>query len=72
MVRKLGTIAYEALVLGVVTFAVSVAIYTFFAGELPRFEFNYMLLSWFLVGALSHIVMEVAGWNERWCRSVYM
>lgn len=72
MDRPLGTIFYEAIVLGAVTFAVSVAIYTFFAGELPKFEFNNMLLSWFLVGALSHVVMEVLGWNEKWCRSVYV
>lgn len=61
--RKFSTVLLEAVVIGVLVIVV------YFLTSLLGIQNIYIKL--FLVGALSHILFEYTGMNEKWCKDTY-
>lgn len=65
----------ELIVIGIITALFQLVIYKILTGEFPSPElnhFNQMLLGGFLLGSGTHLIFEVSGANEAWCRTTYL
>jgi hypothetical protein len=64
----------ELLGIGLLTVFMEFLVYKLLTGEFPGPHLNHfksMLLGAFLLGSSIHLVLEVTGVNEKWCRSAF-
>lgn len=68
-----NNLPYELLVFGIITMVFSAAIYTVLTGELITNSKapGKMLFGSFLLGSSIHLVFELVGLNESWCRKEF-
>lgn len=71
-IRKM--LIVEVIVIGILTMLLQLVIYRALTGEFPSPKldhYNQMLLGGFLLGSSIHLIFEVVGANEAWCRYTY-
>ena len=64
----------ELLAIGILTMLLEFLVYKLLTGEFPGphlSHFKSMLFGAFLLGSSMHLILEVAGVNERWCKSAF-
>lgn len=64
----------ELLGIGLLTVFMEFFVYRILTGEFPGPQlghFKSMLLGAFLLGSSIHLVLEVSGVNEKWCKSAF-
>jgi hypothetical protein len=72
-IRKL--LIVELIVIGIVVVLLQLVIYKALTGSFPspKLEhFNQMILGGFLLGVSTHLIFEVIGANEAWCKFTYL
>ena len=65
---------YEMFILGLCVIAIESVVYRIFTGEFPTTALSHfwpMIASGMIVGASIHLIFEVTGINEKWCRVTY-
>ena len=65
----------EMIAIGIFTMLLEFIVYRVVSGEFPGphlSHFNSMLLGGFLLGASTHLILEVVGVNEKWCKAVFV
>lgn len=75
MVRKISAILIEVIVIGAFSALLQFLIYKALTGAFPNPKlehYNKMILGGFLLGASIHIIFEVIGANEAWCKQTYL
>lgn len=71
-IRKL--LIVEVIIIGLLTMLLQLVIYRAITGTFPSPKldhYNEMLLGGFLLGSSLHLILEVVGANESWCRHTY-
>lgn len=66
--RKL--LIVEAIVIGIITLLLIIPIVSALSGKI--LYDSKMLIGSFLMGASIHIVFELLGLNEQWCRATFL
>jgi hypothetical protein len=63
---------FEAIIIGIITVFLFSIIYRIIGADTINVsDYNKILFTSFLVGLSMHIIFEIIGANEKWCRYVY-
>ena len=67
-----NNLIYEVLVIGLITIIIYSILYKFIGNtNIKITDYNRILFIAFLTGCSLHIIFEIIGANEYWCRTTY-
>lgn len=67
-------VLYEMLLVGLCVVIIEFILYKLFTGKFPSTELKHfwqMVASGMISGASLHLILELVGINEKWCRITY-
>ncbi len=70
--RSLSRVLLESIVVGIIILLLSVLVYPIVSGKMLTLDtpaLKEMLLGSFLIGFIGHVLLEVLGANEQFCKT---